>query len=41
MLNVILNRLIVKLDYNIISLVRLDAKIGSRRFFGIESLKVV
>ena len=29
------------LDYDITSLVRPDAKIGSRRIFGIESLKVV
>jgi hypothetical protein len=35
------SRLIVELDYDITPLVRPDAKIGSRRFFGIESLKVV
>ncbi len=34
-------RLIVGLGYDIIPLVRPDVKIGSRRFFGIESLKLV
>jgi len=34
-------RLIVELDYDIISLVRPDVKIGSRQFFEIKSLKVV
>jgi len=33
--------LIVELDYNIISLVQLNVKIELRRFFEIESLKVV
>ena len=37
----IIIRLIVELDYDIIPLVRSNVKIGSRRFFGIESLKVV
>jgi hypothetical protein len=35
------NRLIVELDYDITPLVRPGAKIGSRRFFEIESLKLV
>jgi len=36
-----MRKLVVRLSYNIISLVRSDVKIRLRRFFKIELLKVV